>query len=96
MSIGNEISMGDALSDMFKKMKLDDDVLEFRIQKTWNEIMNQAIKNRVSKLAFKKGTLFVSVQSHALRQELFMSRFQLRDRLNEELKGELIKEVILK
>lgn len=96
MRENEEVKLSDAMQKMFGNMNLTDDVMQHSIVVAWNELMSEPIKKRVSKLVFKKGTLYVYVTSSALRNELFMSRYQLRDRLNEQTKSKWIQEVILK
>ena len=96
MLSNDEVSIGDAMKKMFQRMKLTEEVKQHRIESAWKELMGETIKSRVNKLVFKKGILFIYVNSSALRNELFHSRFQLKDRLNEKTKEEWIEQVILK
>lgn len=96
MHSNEELSIGDALKKMFQRLKLTDEVMQHRIESAWNELMADTIKRRVSKLVFRKGVLFVYVNSSPLRNELFQNRYQLRDRLNEKTGEKWIEKVILK
>lgn len=96
MHSNDEVSIGDAMKSMFQRMKLTEEVKQHRIESAWQELMADAIKSRVTKLFFKQGILFVFVNSSTLRNELFQSRYQLRDRLNEQTGEEWIEKVILK
>ena len=44
------ISMGEALSDMVKNMRLDNKIVEVQILKIWNESMGDFIANKTSQI----------------------------------------------
>lgn len=96
MSFGNEFTLGEALGKMLEKLKLDDDAKQHNITKAWEKLMPMTIKKHITQLYFHKGTLFIQVKSSPVRQELFMSRHQLKKRINEELGENFIQSIILK
>lgn len=62
----------------------------------WNKTMGHTIAVRTSYLALKGRKLYLTIESGPLRQELALSKDQVKKRLNEELGTEMIEEVIVR
>ena len=74
------------------KGKLD----ETTITQKWEEVVGVAMARYTKKVYVSKGTLFVEVTSSVARNELFMSRSVLIERLNSLTGNETIKDIVFR
>ncbi len=91
----NQISLGDALAKVIKDLKLKPRMDELKIRQLWNELMGAPIGKHTKSVNLKAGKLYISVDSAALKNELYYSRAKIKELLNKELKEEVIQEVFV-
>jgi predicted nucleic acid-binding Zn ribbon protein len=86
-------TLGDALDELVENLGIKQKLREQDVFAFWD----QAVGERIAKVArptrISKGTLFVSVQSGAWRNELSMRREEIVRRLNEIVNEEIVKEI---
>jgi len=92
----NDTTIGDALGNVMKQLKLENEVTNYNIRDVWQNMMSPAIHSRTEKILLRKDVLFIWINSAALKHELFLSREKLRQNLNEELDEEAIRVIIFK
>lgn len=90
------ISLAEAMQDYIKEMNLGDKLKEVSVLDSWENMVGKAISTRTSKVYIKDGILYVYLKSSIVRNELMMVREALREKLNLNAGGEVIKEIILK
>ena len=90
------ISLKDVLEDMIHEMRIGAKMDEMKVRKYWHELMGTYISNHTSKIFYKKGKLFVYIESSVLKQELFMARTKIMKGLNERLGEDLIQEIVIR
>ncbi len=90
------VSLKDVLDDMIRDMRIDGKMEEMNVRKYWYELMGAYITNHTSRIYYRDGKLFVTMDSSALKQELFMAREKIRADLNKRMEKEVIKELILR
>lgn len=90
------ISLAEALQDYIKEMNLEGKLNEVHLIGSWEEIVGKAIASRTSKIYIKDQVLYVHLSSSVVRNELFMLRQALMEKLNERAGGEVIKEIVLR
>ncbi len=96
MKKSNEQGIGDALKQLFKSYKLDEKVAEVRIKELWGEIMGVSIKNYTTNMHLNRGVLTIYIESAPLKQDLKFSKDTIIQRINEELKEKVVREVIIR
>ncbi len=89
-------TLGDVLQEYVKALKLQGKLDEVRIKDEWNEMMGGAIANSTKEVYMKNDILFVHLKSSIIRNELFMMRSSIVNRLNEKIGKNVIREMILK
>ncbi len=89
----NEIK--DLIDIFIKEFHLDPGLQKIRVEETWAEQMGQGVQAYTEKVEFRRGVLLVFLKSAALREELSFAKEKIRKNLNEQLGGELIKEIKL-
>lgn len=77
-------------------MRLDQQMDSIKIHQLWKSEMGNFIANKTDKLYYHKGKLIVYVNSAVLKQELFMARQKICQRLNDKMNGTFVNEVIIK
>ncbi len=95
MSKQNLSSLGDAIQAFLKQNRLDKKIDTSSLTVHWKEIAGEMIAKHTTRLFMKDHTLFLQVDSAALKNELHFLRSQLIKNVNEYLKKELIKELVI-
>ncbi len=90
------ISLAEALNDYIREMKIGGKLSEVGVINSWEEIVGKAISSRTSKIYIKDHVLFVHLKSSVVRNELFMLRESLRQKINEKAGSEVIKDIVLR
>ena len=90
------ISLAEAIQDYIKEMNLGGKLRELSVIDSWENMVGKAISSRTSKVYIKDGVLYVHLKSSIVRNELMMIREALRERLNEKVGSEVIKEIVLR
>jgi predicted nucleic acid-binding Zn ribbon protein len=91
----NQLTLGEAINLMVTELKLKTKLDEARIKERWAEVMGKPIAKYTSSVSFKKGKLYIKVESAPLKQELSYSREKIKELFNTELGETVIQEVIL-
>lgn len=78
----NEILLKDAISAFLKDNNLDSKLNETRIISAWEGVVGKLISRHTNQMYIKDRTLFVRVDSAALREELSYQRSKLVKKLN--------------
>ena len=90
------IALGDALKDVIKGLGIQRKLDEVRTIEMWAVLAGPQI-NAVTHSAWVKGDkLYVKLNSAAWRHELHFRRREWKDRLNEQLGKELVKEIVFR
>ena len=92
----NEISIGDALQSFLNKSRLKPKLYETRIRECWEEVMGKTIARYTEKIQLIDHKLIITTNVAPLKQELSYSKDKIIQLLNEALKEEVVKEVIIK
>ncbi len=82
MKKSNEILLKDAISAFLKDNNLESKLNETRIISSWEEVVGKLISRHTNQMYIKDRTLFVKVDSAALREELSFQRSKLVKKLN--------------
>lgn len=88
--------MKEALRGAIESSGLEMKILEQNVIHGWESYAGKAVANVSAPISIENGTLWLSVQDAAWRQELSLRRDELRKRINEKLEVELIREIILR
>ncbi len=92
----SHLNMGEALNEFIQKNKLQKGIDKVAARDAWAKLMGNGINNYTTNVELKNTTLFVSLSSSVLRQELSMGTSKIIKMLNEELGKDLVKKIILR
>jgi len=90
------ISLAEAVNDYIKEMNLGGKLNEVTIINSWEDIVGKAISLRTTKIYIKDHVLYVHLNSSVVRNELFMLREAIREKLNSRAGSEVVKEIVFR
>jgi predicted nucleic acid-binding Zn ribbon protein len=61
----------------------------------WEQAMGRTIARHTTNINLKGDRLYITVDSAALRTELFYSRIKIKDVINKELAKDIVKDVFI-
>lgn len=91
--MSDELTIKDAIKDMFSNMTNDQKLVEFYVSKAWDKIVGERIGSETQNLRFNEGILFVSIGSAALRSELQFAKSKLIRLINSEIKKPVVTDI---
>lgn len=95
MAKSNEVTLGAAIESVINELNLRHGVYEAKIEAMWEALMGRTIAKHTTNLNLKGDRLYVTVDSAALRNELFYARVKIKEVVNKELGKEIIKDVFI-
>ena len=96
-SRGNDnTSMKEALSAFIQKNKLEKGIDKVDARAAWAKLMGNGVDNYTTEIELKFGTLYVSLSSSVLREELSLGKSKIVRMINEEIGKEVVKKLILR
>ena len=89
-------TMGEAIQAFIKKNKLQKGMDKVNAREAWANLMGNGVNNYTTAIELRGETLFVSLSSSVLRQELSQGKSKIIVMLNEELGKDLVKKLVLR
>jgi hypothetical protein len=90
------LPLGDVARQEITALGLADRLREADIWRLWPEVVGPTVAARAIPLRIIKGTLTVAVSSGPWKQELGFLKGMMKDKLNERLGCEVVKDIVLK
>ena len=90
-----QMNMGNVLKEFIKENRLQKGINKVDAQEAWRKLMDNGVNNYTKNIELRGETLYVSLTSSVLREELSYEKSNIIKMLNEELGKELIKKLIL-
>jgi len=87
------VSIGEALAGFFRNQGMEKRLREADIVRLWRDIAGEAISAKTEAQKVKDGILYVKVLDAAWRNELTYLRMDLRNKLNEKIGKNLLKDI---
>ena len=92
----SHIPLSDALKEFIEENKLQKGMDKVDAKTAWTKLMGNGVNSYTNSVELKNETLFVSLSSSVLREELSLGKTKIIDMMNEELGRELIKKLVLR
>ena len=92
----NESSISDVLKEFIDKNKLQSGMDKIDVQQAWKSLMGNGVNSYTNEVILKGATLYVSLSSAVLRQELSYGKQKIITMLNEELRKDVVKDLIFR
>jgi hypothetical protein len=94
--LGNDSAIGAILNEIIASNKLQSGLDEVEVKTAWFALMGNGVGTYTKEVQLKNGTLYVSLNSAVLREELHHGRDKIIAMINAECKREVINKVILR
>jgi predicted nucleic acid-binding Zn ribbon protein len=88
--------LGDVISQFLKQKKLDKPLAEKKIIDAWPEVLGKNIMAYTTELSIKNGILYVRLSSSVLRHDLFLSKGNIINSLNQYTGNQVITDIIFR
>lgn len=95
MSKQNLQSIGSAINEFLKENRLEKKIDISSLTTNWKTIAGDMVANHTKRLFLKDNTLFLEVDSAALKNELHFLKDQLIANINHFLEKDLVKQLVL-
>jgi predicted nucleic acid-binding Zn ribbon protein len=92
----SEYSMGEAMKKFLQQSRLKGNMLALQISDVWEEIMGKTIARYTDKIEIHGTTLYIQTSVAPLKQELLYKKEKIKERVNESLGENLIREVVIR
>ncbi|WP_372975321.1 DUF721 domain-containing protein [Muriicola sp.] len=92
----NNLSLGEALQDFISSNKLQKGLDKVHVRESWVNLMGNGVNNYTTGIELREDTLYVSLSSSVLREELSLGKSKIIDLLNEELGREVVRKIVLR
>ncbi len=90
------VPLGDALYEFIKTNRLQGGIDKVEAREAWAKLMGNGVNHYTTAVELQKDTLYVSLTSSVLREELGLGKSKIIAMLNEELGKDLIKKLVLR
>lgn len=91
----DNMSLGDALQGFIKENNLDKGLEKIDAKNAWYAVMGNSIAAYTNEVELKNNTLIVRLSSAPLRQELSYGKSKIIININEFLRREVVKDLLL-
>jgi hypothetical protein len=95
MKTANGQPLKDILSNLFDAPQHKSKITEAKIIGAWDEIAGKLIAKQTQKIFVSKHTLFIKVESAALKNELHYTRSKIKELVNTFAGYEFIQDVVI-
>ncbi len=91
-----ESPIGDVLKQFISQNKLEVGMDVVNVRDAWKNVMGPGVNNYTTEIQLKGTTLYVALSSAVLREELGLGKEKIIKMINEELRKELVKTLVLR
>lgn len=94
--LNNQNTVGEILQFIIKKNNLQAGISQVDVKDAWKNLMGNGVNTYTKNVILKESTLYVELSSSVLREELSHGKSKIISMINEELRRDLVKDVILR
>ena len=94
MKNSNEQTLKEAITELLKSYKLENGVNNSRLIKSWDQVTGDMISKHTERIFIKKNTLYVKLDSPALKHELSFARNKLIKLLNKSVNQNIVEDIV--
>lgn len=94
--IKEETSISDVLKVFIQGNKLEAGIDKLNVKEAWINLLGPGIANYTLDVVLKNNTLYVALSSAVLREELSYGKDKIIKMINEELRREVVKDIVLR
>ncbi len=94
--LSNESSISEVLQQFIQVNKLEAGMDKIDVEQTWKSLMGNGVNSYTQGVILKGSTLYVKLTSAVLREELSYGKQKIIAMINEELRKEVVKDIVLR
>lgn len=94
--LNNENSIAEVLKEIIQLNKLQPGIDHIEVKEAWFFLMGNGVKSYTKNVVLKGTTLYVELTSAVLREELSYGKDKIVKMINDELKRNVVKDVVLR
>jgi hypothetical protein len=94
--LSNESSISEVLQQFIQQNKLESGMDKIDVEQAWKSLMGNGVNSYTQEVLLKGSTLYVKLTSAVLREELSYGKQKIITMLNEELRKDVVKEIVLR
>ena len=91
-----ERSLKDVLNEFMKSFHISDKIDEMRLKASWEKVMGKMIAVHTVNLYLKNKTLFITLDSAGLKNELSYAKKKIINMLNKEFGTKIVEEIVIR
>ena len=91
-----EQPIGDVLKQFMQANRLQDGMDKLDVREAWKNLMGNGVNNYTREIMLRNNTLYVELTSSVLREELSLGKTKIITMINDELKREVVKNIVLR
>jgi len=91
-----EQPIGDVLKQFMQVNRLQDGMDKLDVREAWKNLMGNGVNNYTREIMLRNNTLYVELTSSVLREELSLGKAKIITMINDELKREVVKNIVLR
>ena len=91
-----ESPIGDVLKQFITQNKLEAGMDVVNVRDAWKNLMGNGVNNYTTEIQLKGATLYVALSSAVLREELSYGKEKIIKMINEELRKDLVTNLVLR
>ena len=94
--LNNQSTVGDVLKEIIQANKLQPGMDQIDVNDAWKNLMGNGVNHYTKNVFLKGSTLYVELSSAVLREELGHGKSKIVSMINEELRRDVVKDVVLR
>ena len=94
--LNNESTVGDVLKQIIQTNKLQSGIDQVSVKEAWVSLMGNGVNSYTKNVILKGNILYVELTSAVLREELSHGKSKIISMINEELRRDIVKDVVLR
>lgn len=94
--LSKESAISDVLKAFIEVNKLQAGMDKINVEEAWKSLMGNGVNSYTKEVVLKGSTLYVSLTSAVLREELSYGKQKIITMINEELRKDVVKDIVLR
>ncbi|MCV9928263.1 DUF721 domain-containing protein [Flavobacterium sp. LS1R47] len=94
--LNNQSTVGDILQKIIQVNKLQPGMDQIDVKEAWRQLMGNGVNSYTRNVVLKGSTLYVELTSSVLREELTHGKSKIITMINEELRRDVVRDVVLR
>ncbi len=90
------VKIREVISEILKREHLDHKMLENRVVRSWEKVIGKTVARATTQIFMHNGTLYISINSSVMRNELLMLKDKIMDALNKEVGHQIVTSIVIR